>query len=272
MKTRSLEEVAKDIDEILKEFKDADEKIREKILKLLELIEEFNRIPLIKIVKHMKSSEEGKKILLELVRDPDIYALFLKYGIIKKDLKVEVAKVIEMIRPYVNSHGGDVELVDVKDNVVYVRMRGACQGCSQINITLKQGILEAIKERFPQIRDIKVVEDSVVEGFTDLRDNGNWIKIAEVRNLREGRPEVYRNEEIDVVLILWKGKVFCYKNSCAHQGLGFEGCEEIKNGILRCPWHGFEYDVTSGECITARHLQLEPVPVKVENGKVFIKV
>ena len=58
------------------------------------------------------------------------------------------------INPGVATHGGHVELVDVRDNVVYIRFSGGCQGCGMVGVTLNQGVEEAIREAFPEIRAI----------------------------------------------------------------------------------------------------------------------
>lgn len=58
------------------------------------------------------------------------------------------------INPGVASHGGQVELIEVKDNVVYVRLGGGCQGCGMVDVTLRQGIEHLIKQEFPQIHSV----------------------------------------------------------------------------------------------------------------------
>jgi Fe/S biogenesis protein NfuA len=58
------------------------------------------------------------------------------------------------INPAVASHGGHVELVDVQDNVVYIRFGGGCQGCGMVGVTLNQGVEQAIRDAFPEIREI----------------------------------------------------------------------------------------------------------------------
>jgi Fe/S biogenesis protein NfuA len=58
------------------------------------------------------------------------------------------------INPGVASHGGFVELLDVKDNRVYVKMGGGCQGCGMASVTLKQGVEVLLREKFPQIADV----------------------------------------------------------------------------------------------------------------------
>ena len=63
------------------------------------------------------------------------------------------------INPGVATHGGHVELMDVQDNVVYIRFGGGCQGCGMVSVTLNQGVEQAIREAFPEIREIIDVTD-----------------------------------------------------------------------------------------------------------------
>ncbi len=66
-----------------------------------------------------------------------------------------VQKVInEQINPGVASHGGRVTLVDVKDDIAYVRFGGGCQGCSSADVTLKQGVATMIKSAVPEVKDV----------------------------------------------------------------------------------------------------------------------
>jgi Fe-S cluster biogenesis protein NfuA len=58
------------------------------------------------------------------------------------------------INPGVSTHGGRVELVDVKGTAVYLRLGGGCQGCGAANVTLRQGIEKAIKARLPEITEV----------------------------------------------------------------------------------------------------------------------
>ncbi len=63
------------------------------------------------------------------------------------------------INPGVATHGGHVELMDVQDNMVYIRFGGGCQGCGMVSVTLNQGVEQAIREAFPEIREIIDVTD-----------------------------------------------------------------------------------------------------------------
>ena len=66
-------------------------------------------------------------------------------------LTERVAKVIDAVRPMLQSHGGDCELIKVEDRIVYVELQGACHGCPMALQTLKNGIEEQIKAEVPEI-------------------------------------------------------------------------------------------------------------------------
>jgi Fe/S biogenesis protein NfuA len=63
------------------------------------------------------------------------------------------------INPNIAMHGGHVSLVDVKDNVAYLRFGGGCQGCGMVDVTLKQGVEVMIKEAVPEIKEVMDVTD-----------------------------------------------------------------------------------------------------------------
>ncbi|MBF0186404.1 MAG: NifU family protein [Magnetococcales bacterium] len=71
-------------------------------------------------------------------------------------MKEKVQEVLNEVRPYLQRDGGDVELVDVTDdNIVYVRLRGACGTCPSAIMTLKGGIERVMKERIPEIKSVE---------------------------------------------------------------------------------------------------------------------
>mgnify|MGYP001766564457 FL=1 len=73
----------------------------------------------------------------------------------KEKEKVEAA--LKKIRPSLQADGGDVELIDVKNGVVKVRLQGACSGCPMATMTLKQGITKVIKEAVPEIKEVLAI-------------------------------------------------------------------------------------------------------------------
>jgi len=69
----------------------------------------------------------------------------------EKIMNEKVAAVLEEIRPNLQADGGDIELVDVVDGVVRVRLKGACAGCPMSQMTLAHGVERVLKERIPEV-------------------------------------------------------------------------------------------------------------------------
>jgi Fe-S cluster biogenesis protein NfuA len=69
-------------------------------------------------------------------------------------MREQVQEVLNIIRPSLQADGGDVELVDVKDGVVSVRLKGACSGCPMSTMTLKNGIERFLKEKLPTVKEV----------------------------------------------------------------------------------------------------------------------
>jgi Fe-S cluster biogenesis protein NfuA len=69
-------------------------------------------------------------------------------------MKEKVEKVIGKLRPMLQRDGGDIELVDVTDGVVKVRLTGACGSCPMSMMTLKMGVENALKKEIPEVKEV----------------------------------------------------------------------------------------------------------------------
>lgn len=79
-------------------------------------------------------------------------------SIIKEELIKKVTNVIEQIRPYLQNDGGDIEFIELTDdNVVNVRLLGACGSCPYSTMTLKSGVENAMKRAIPEIKSVEAV-------------------------------------------------------------------------------------------------------------------
>jgi len=70
-------------------------------------------------------------------------------------MKEKILKVMEKIKPMLQADGGDVELVDVENGIVKVRLQGACAGCPMSQMTLKNGIEKILKKEIPEIKSVE---------------------------------------------------------------------------------------------------------------------
>ncbi len=72
-------------------------------------------------------------------------------------MKEKVEKALNEIRPHLQADGGDIELVDVADGIVKVKLVGACMGCPMASVTLSRGIEKKLKELVPEVKAVEAV-------------------------------------------------------------------------------------------------------------------
>jgi len=77
----------------------------------------------------------------------------------EKTFEEQVSEIIEVIRPNLQSHGGDIELIGTEeDYTVKVRLQGACAGCPGAKMTLKMGVERLLKEKIPHVKEVVAVD------------------------------------------------------------------------------------------------------------------
>ena len=82
----------------------------------------------------------------------------LNMEITQEQIVTKVLEARESIRPFLNKDGGDIELVDIKDHKVYVKLQGNCNGCPMSFSTMKLGVENTIKQFAPEITEVISVE------------------------------------------------------------------------------------------------------------------
>jgi Fe-S cluster biogenesis protein NfuA len=111
-----------------------------------------------------------ERLVAELVDDELVAHLLLLHGLHPVALEERVRGALDEMRPYLESHGGGVELVGVQDGVVSLRLEGTCNGCPSSMATLKLAIEEAVRKAAPDVEAIEA--DGVVERETALLQIG----------------------------------------------------------------------------------------------------
>lgn len=77
----------------------------------------------------------------------------------KNDIKLRIISVIDRLRPFLVSDGGNIEFIKYENNVVYIKLLGACKDCSMIDVTLNDGIKEIIMSEIPEVKDVLNIEE-----------------------------------------------------------------------------------------------------------------
>ena len=78
-----------------------------------------------------------------------------------ENIEEQIKNVIHKLRPYLQRDGGDIEYVDFKDGIVYVRMLGACAGCTMIDDTLKDGVEQILMEEVPGDLEVQNINSAL---------------------------------------------------------------------------------------------------------------
>jgi Fe-S cluster biogenesis protein NfuA/nitrite reductase/ring-hydroxylating ferredoxin subunit len=242
-------------------------------------IEELNGEALRRLIRALKTDPAALAAMKNAIADEVVYAVLRRHDIVKASLNERVEAALEGVRPMLASHGGDVELVKVKPPAVEVRFIGACDGCPASALTFHAGVKKAVQDACPEITDIIQVkglggsEESGVRFVSPfaLGDKGNWVAAGLLSEIPEGsvRSTIIGGEK---VLLSRNGAgVTCFQNACAHLGFPIHD-GEIENGIITCPHHGFRYDLSSGECLTAPEVQLQSHAVRVIGPRVEVRI
>ena len=78
-----------------------------------------------------------------------------------ENIEEQIKNVIHKLRPYLQRDGGDIEYVDFKDGIVYVRMLGACAGCTMIDDTFKDGVEQILMEEVPGVLEVQNISSAL---------------------------------------------------------------------------------------------------------------
>jgi Fe-S cluster biogenesis protein NfuA len=149
-----LDELLDRLEALLARLSELDAPVRDEVFELLDGIDLLHRTAL----GHLGDALGGDAVERLRTAHPAIAWLFDAYAV-GVDERAAADAALEEIRPYIHSHGGDVQVLGVDQGIVRLRMSGACSGCTASAETLRDGILEALREHFLGFVDVDVEED-----------------------------------------------------------------------------------------------------------------
>lgn len=156
---RRLETLLAEIEET------GDPATQNRMREIVQSLMDFHGAALAAIVEKIAHGPPPVRDLLdEFAGDELIASVLLLYGLHPEDVQTRIGRALESVRPYLKSHGGNVELLGVEDGVVRLRLEGSCHGCPSSAITMKSAVETAIYEKAPEVTAIEV--DGAVESAT----------------------------------------------------------------------------------------------------------
>ncbi|MET1153055.1 NifU family protein [Arthrobacter sp.] len=236
-----------------------------------------------------------------LTSDELVSAVLLIHGLHPQDLQTRVASALDSVRPYLGSHGGDVELLEINDDgVVRLRLLGTCQGCPSSSVTLKYAVEEAIEAAAPEVAAIEVVEaeraaaspavipvDALLvrlnrepDGSGD-QPTGSWEPLPQLAELEPGEVAGFLVGSGYSLLACRTGQdVYAYRDYCPRCTRSLEGATlqralaaPVGGGLLRCPSCRSHFDVRqAGACLEDKAMHLDPLPLLSRGGVMCVAV
>ena len=134
----------------------SDEQTRDAALELVQTLMEFHGTAIDRMMEIASASGDvGWRIIDLFALDDLVSNLLLLHGLHPVDIETRVRNALEKVRPYLQSHGGDAELIEIADSSVRLRLIGTCNGCPSSSVTLKTAIEKAIYQLAPDVTSIQ---------------------------------------------------------------------------------------------------------------------
>jgi Fe-S cluster biogenesis protein NfuA len=228
---------------------------------------------LARMVEVLAAHDDGT-LAAAVTADPLVEHLLLLHGLHPVPVEERVRRALEGVRPYLESHGGDVELLGVEDGVARLRMEGSCKGCPSSAMTLKLAIESAVLEAAPDVERIEA-EEQVAAPPPLLQIEmagpaGGWTSAGGIAFTGAG-PVLRHVEGRELVFVRVDGTQYAYAATCP--GCGSSLASATLRGVqLACTTCDHRYDVRhAGRCLDAPELHLQPVPLLMgEAGEVSL--
>ena len=242
--------------------------------KLVQALFDLYGAGLERIVDELAAREDGE-LAEALANDELVSHLLLLHGLHPVPLEQRVCSALDEVRPYLESHGGNVQLLEIEQETVRVRLQGSCSGCPSSTMTLKLAIENAIHKAAPEIEEVVAEEEggAAEPGLLQIEIapaaaksaplDGEWMMAGGLPELARGGPVVKSVAGQPILFLRAAGHVYGYRPVCP-------ACEEtlesaqLQGGELRCSSCGSRYDaLRAGRCLDSPKLHLEPVPLLV---------
>jgi Fe-S cluster biogenesis protein NfuA/nitrite reductase/ring-hydroxylating ferredoxin subunit len=270
---------------------------RERAEELVRLVADLYGAGLERVLDLMHERGHLDDDTLAALADDDLVAsLLMVHGLHPYGVELRVERALEGVRPYLGTHGGDVELLEVTDEgVVRLRLLGSCDGCASSSVTLKLAVEGAIEAAAPEISAIEVEEPTtepagavipmsslfsrVGRGATD-GGGASWELVPELVGLGSGSVVHALAGQTSVVACRVGPDLFAFRDRCARCDGALAGATVARrlggaadDAVLTCGACRAHYDVRgAGACLDEESLHLEPLPLLVDGASVSIAV
>ncbi len=232
-----------------------------------------------RIVDVVATGDDGT-LAVALADDELVAHLLLLHGLHPVPVEERVRGALEGVLPYLESHGGNVQLLGVEDGIVRLRLEGSCSGCPSSSMTLKLAIEDAIFKAAPDVEEVKaqgaVSPAAPPSGLLQLEivkpaaapsvSPGAWAMAGGMPQLSGGSVLLKEVSGEPVLFLRPSERVYAYRPACPGCAGSLEKAS-LRANELTCAGCGNRYDVLrAGRCLDTPQLHLEPVPLLVDDA------
>jgi Fe-S cluster biogenesis protein NfuA/nitrite reductase/ring-hydroxylating ferredoxin subunit len=217
---------------------------------------------------------DGHRVYQDLIHDDVIKGLLLIHDLHPLDLEARLRDALDKVRPYLQSHGGNVELISLENDVAKLRLRGTCESCASSSVTLELAIRHAIEQACPDLPHFEVEGVGRDEGaprasLAARPTTVAWTLIENAQRLAEGDWMPVRVKETRLVICKVNETFYAYRNRCPACNMPFDA-GTLDGGFLSCSL-GHRYDVLhAGRCAEIPSAHLDPFPLLFQEGLVKV--
>jgi Fe-S cluster biogenesis protein NfuA/nitrite reductase/ring-hydroxylating ferredoxin subunit len=206
-----------------------------------------------------------------------VSSLLLLHGLHPLDLETRVAQALEQVRPYMRSHGGGVDLLEITgEGVIRLRLEGTCHGCPSSRVTLKFAVEKAIYAAAPDAAGLEVegsADGASAHSQAGMEGSGEgWIDVPGLAGVNPGTVRVYEISGQNVLFCRVGESLYAYGSGCPNCA-GALGRAKLEGIDLICPYCGERYDVLrAGRSLDQPHLHLDPIPLLEEGARTRVAI
>jgi Fe-S cluster biogenesis protein NfuA/nitrite reductase/ring-hydroxylating ferredoxin subunit len=219
--------------------------------------------------------QDGEKVREALLQDKLVRGLLLVHGLHPDSLETRLRAALDKVRPYLKSHGGNVELIDLENDVAQLRLEGTCKSCPSSSVTLELAVRDALEESCPDLEGFEVegVAPSDAPKMHLPAGAPQWTVIEGLGELQDGEIHSQDVANVPVMICKVRGILYAYRNRCPGCTSSFDrGTLATTTTVLACP-AGHRFDVQhAGRCPDDTGLHLDPFPLLALNGAVKVSV
>jgi Fe-S cluster biogenesis protein NfuA/nitrite reductase/ring-hydroxylating ferredoxin subunit len=260
---------------------------RTSALALVQALMEFHGAALDRLMEIIADAgDTGYGIFDKFAGDDIVGSLLLLYGLHPLPLETRVLQALERVRPYLDSHGGNVELLGITDGVVRLRMQGSCKSCPSSSVTLKLAIEDAIYAAAPDVVAIEAEGASAAKlttyqsGFVQIgKSPGNghapangkgWEEVNNLASLAESSVRLMDVSGRSILFCRLGESLYAYGSNCPGCGKKFVGAY-LQETSLVCTSCLQRFDIIrAGRGLDQPDLHLDPLPLLFEQGRARI--